>query len=138
MGVVRQQVDELVTERSERRAAANARMIVQKEDELPERRELVRERLRELREPALETAAAIQKRRELLAKFRGVAPQGADEIREQNERILVPALQGQPCRAPARRAQEVGELGKDRGLSVPGGGVYEREPVALGSREPVE
>ena len=138
VGVVRQQIDELVAKSGERRAAANARMIVEKKDEIAERRELVGERLRELRQTPFETAAAIQKRRELLAELRCIASHRADEIREENERVLVAALQGEPGRAPPRGAQEVGILREDRGLAIAGGRVYERQPVAFGTGEPLE
>ena len=101
MRVPGEQIEELVSERGERRGGADTRMIVQKEDELPEGRELVGERLRELPEAPFQTAALVEERRELLAECRGVAPQGSDEIGEQDEWILVASLQGQPGRAPA-------------------------------------
>ena len=75
-------------------------MIVEKEDELAEGCELVRQRLRELRKTPLEAVAPIEERRELPAELGGVAPQGADEIGKEDERILVAALQREP-RGPA-------------------------------------
>jgi hypothetical protein len=86
MGVVRKKLDELVSESRERGASANARMIVDEEDELSQGRELVRERLRKLRQASLQATAPIQKRCELLAELRGVAAQSTDQIGEQDER----------------------------------------------------
>ena len=73
VGVIRQQINELVAEGGERSAAANARMVVDEESERPQRRELVRECLRKLCETPLEAATAIQKGCELLAELRRVA-----------------------------------------------------------------
>ena len=101
VGVIRQQIDELVAEGGERSATANARMVVDEEGERPQTRELVRECLRKLCETPLEAAPAIQKGRELLAELRGVASQSTDQIREQDQRIFVAAPQGEPRRAPA-------------------------------------
>jgi len=136
--VLGEELEELVAERGERRAGANAWMIVKKEDELAERCELVGERLRELTEAPLQTAALVEERGELLAECRGIAPQRSDEIREQDKWILVAALQGQPGCASARRAKQVGVLREHGGLAVPRGRVDEREPVAPGSLEAVK
>jgi hypothetical protein len=113
-------------------------MIVEEEDELAQRRELVRERLRELRETPLETGAAIQEGSELLAESRGVTPQSADQIGEKDERVLVAALQGEPGRAPAGCAEKVGVLRQHGRLAVAGGRVHQRQPVATGPLEPIE
>jgi len=113
-------------------------MIVEKEDELAERRELFRQRLRELGKASLEAAAPIEERRELPAELGGVAPQGADEIRKEDERILVAALEGEPCGVPARRAQEVGILRDDRRLAVARGCLDEGQAVPLRAGQPVE
>ena len=136
--VLGEELKELVAERGERRAGADAWMIVEKEDELAERCELVGERLRELTEAPLQTAALVEERGELLAECRGIAPQRSDEIREQDKWILVAALQGQPGCASARRAKQVGVLREHGGLAVPRGRMDEREPVAPGSLEAVE
>jgi hypothetical protein len=113
-------------------------MIVEEEDKLAERRELVCEGLRELREATLEAAAAIEERRELLAERRRVPAQGADEIREHDEGVFVAALQRQPRRPPARRPKQVGVLGEHGRLAIAGGRVHERQPVTASALEPVE
>jgi len=136
--VIGEQIEKLISEGGEWSGSADARMIVKKEDQFPERRELVREGLRERRETPLETAALIEGRCELLAECRGVAPQRPDQIREQDEGILVVALQREPCRPAPRRSQEVGVLGEHRRLSVTGGRVHERQSVTPGAFEPVE
>src|SRR5438477_2431481 len=136
--VLGEELEELVAECGEWRAGANAGMIIEKEDELAERCELVGERLRELTEAPLQPTALVEERRELLAECRGIAPQRSDEIREQDEWILVAALQGQPGCSSARRAKQVGGLREHGGLAVPRGGMDERQPVAPRSLEAVE
>ncbi len=138
MGVIREQIDELVPERCERRATANARMIVDEEDQGAERRELIGQRLRELREATFKTATPIQKRRQLLAEFGGVAPDRTDQISEQHKGVLVAALQGEPRRAPAGRTKEVRVLREEGRLAVSGRRVDEREPVALRAFQSIE
>jgi Arc/MetJ-type ribon-helix-helix transcriptional regulator len=113
-------------------------MIVQEEDELAERSELVRQGLRELRETPFEAMAAIQERRQLLAEPRCVAPQSADQVGEQHERILVATLEGEPGRATAGCAQEVRVLREHRRLSITCRGVHEREAMTFRAREPIE
>src|SRR5438034_833786 len=129
MGVVGEDVHELVPERGERRAAAQARMIVEEEGQLTERCELVRESLRQLHETAFEATAAVEKGRELSTELGGIAAQSADEIGEKDERILIPTLKGEPSGVPARGAQEIGVLGEESRLPKPRGRVYEREPM---------
>ena len=138
MRVLGKQVEELVAEGRQGCAGADAGMIVEKEDELAERRELVGERLGELRETPLQTAAAIEERGELLAERGRVAPQSADEVGEENEWVLVTALQGQPGRAPAGCAEEVGVLGEYGGLAVAGGRVHKGQPMTAGAFEAIE
>ena len=138
MGVVGEDVHELVPERGERRAAAQARMIVEEEGQLTERCELVRESLRQLHETAFEATAAVEKGRELSTELGGIAAQSADEIGEKDERILIPTLKGEPSGVPARGAQEIGVLGEESRLPKPRGRVYEREPMPLRAREPLE
>ena len=93
MGVLREQIDELVAERGEGSSAVNARMVVDEEGQLAKGCELIRERLRELPETALEAAPAIQKGHKVLTEFRRVAPQRTDEISEEDEWIFVAPLQ---------------------------------------------
>jgi len=64
--VVREEIDELVAERGKRGASADARMIIDEEDELAQWLDLVRERLRELRQASLEAVPSIEEGRELL------------------------------------------------------------------------
>src|SRR5256885_16790560 len=111
-------------------------MIVEKEDELAERRELFRQRLRELGKASLEAAAPIEERRELPAELGGGAPQGADEIRKEDERILVAVLEGEPCGGPARRAQEGGGLRDDRRPAVARGCPYQGQAAPLRPGQP--
>jgi hypothetical protein len=113
-------------------------MIVEKEDQFAEGCELVGKHARELRKAPFETATPIQERREVLAEVEGVAADGTDKIGEEHEGILVPTLQGEPRRAPARGAQEVGVLREERRLPETGGRVYERQPMTLRAFEPVE
>jgi len=113
-------------------------MIVDEEDELAQWLELVRERLRELRETSLEAAPSVEEGRELLPELRGVAPHGTDEIGEQDERILVASLQGEPGGATTGRAQEIRVLGEDGGLAVARGRVHERQSVALRALQTIE
>jgi hypothetical protein len=138
VGIVREEIDELVAERGERSATANARMIVDEEDQLAERCELVRERLRELGEAPLEAAATVQRGREPLGEIGGVTAQGADEIGKEDERILVAASKGEPGDVPPGGTQEVGVLRQDGRLAIAGGGVHEGQPVALRAAEPIE
>jgi hypothetical protein len=138
VGIVRKEIDELVAEGGKRSAAANARMIVDEEDELAQRRQLVRKRLRELRETSLEPPPAIEEGHKVLAELGGVPPQRADQISEENERIFVAPLQGEPGRAVSGRAQKVGVLRESGRLPVAGGGVHEREPLTLGALQTIE
>jgi len=138
MGVVRKQLDQLVAERGERSAAVNAGMVVDEECELAQRTELVRERLGELRETPLQAAPAIEEGHKVLAELGRVAAQRTDQIREQDERIFVATLEGQPRGALAGGTQEVGVLREDGGLPEAGRRVNEREPVTLGAIQTIE
>jgi hypothetical protein len=113
-------------------------VIVEEEHELAERLELVGERLRELRESPLEASPAVEVRGELLAELSGIAAQRPDEIAEEDERVLVAALQGQPRGPPARRAQKVRVLREESGLPEARGGVDECQAVPFRTLEPVE
>src|SRR5207249_1063782 len=77
------------------------------EDKLAERRKLVGERLRELRQLSLEPASMLERREELLAELRVVAPERTDEVGEKHEWILVAALKCEPGHAPPGSAEEV-------------------------------
>jgi hypothetical protein len=113
-------------------------MVVDEEGEIAQGSQLVRERLGELAETSLQTAAALERGCELLAELRGVATQRTDQIGEQDERIFVATLQGQPGRAFPGRAQEVGVLGEDGRLSEAGRGMHERQSVTLGAFQTIE
>ncbi len=93
VGVLREQIDELVAERGEGSAAVNAWMVIDEERELAKGCELIRKGLRELPETTFQATPAIQKGHKVLPEFRRVAPQGTDEIGEQDERIFVAPLQ---------------------------------------------
>src|SRR3989441_703416 len=138
MRALGKELDEFATEARERCAALHARVIVHEEDEVPEGRELVGERLRELREPPLEAAPAVERRQELLAELRVIAAQRADEVGEEHERVLVAALQGEPGHLPPRGAEEIGVLRQEGRLAVAGGRVHQREPMALRAPKPLE
>ena len=114
-------------------------MIVRKEKNELAHGASRRERLRELRETPLETALP-RSRNEVScsAELRRVSPKGTDEIREQDERVLVAALEREPRSAPAGGAEEVGVLRKHSRLPVSRRRVDEREPVAPCALQAIE
>src|SRR5437867_8887063 len=113
-------------------------MIVDEKDELTERRELIRKRLCQLGKTPFEAAPPVQSGGEPLGEVRRVTAQGADEIGEEDEWILVAAAKREPGSSPPRSAQEVGVLRQKRRLPVAGRGVDEGQPVTLGAFQTIE
>jgi len=85
-------------------------VIVDEEDQIADRRELLREGFRELPKTPLEAAPTIQRGCEVLREIRGVTAHGADEIGEEDEWILVAASKGEPGGTSSRSTKEVGGL----------------------------
>src|SRR3989442_6526415 len=136
--VVGKELDELTAEDRERRAALHARVVIHEEDKLTDRRKLVGERLRELRQLSLEPAPMLERREELLAELRVVAPERTDEVGEKHEWILVAALKGEPGHAPAGSAEKVRVLREEGRLAVAGGGMHERQSMPVGTPQSIE
>ena len=132
------ELDELVRERSEPRAALERGMVVYEKDDLAQARQLVGEGLRQLRQPAVEPPSPLERGDKLRADLGMIPPQGADEVGIEDERILVAALQREPRHPLAGRAQEIRVLREQGGLPVSRRGVHEREPMPLRAREPLE
>ena len=136
--VVGKKLDELAPEARERGAALHARVVVHEDDKVAEWRELVGKRLCELRKPSLEASPTLERSQELLAELGVVAAQRADQVGEEDERVLVAALEGEPCHAPAGGADKVGMLREEGRLAVAGRGMHERQSMPVRATQPIQ
>ena len=80
----------------------------------------------------------LERREELLAELRVVAPERTDEVGEEHEWILVAALKGEPGHAPAGSAEEVRVLREKGRLAVAGRGMHERQSMPVGTPQSIE